>query len=239
MIHRILLIDDDPIARHFLEIELGELGWVVVLACSPEQGLEKAKELRSEIILLDIVPRNEPRTELLRLLLAISSVPIIIVSDLSDEAAKIELLNAGADDYITKPFHFNILVARIEAILRRRRPEKGVVFKSGDLEVDLAMRLVRLGQLPIKLSPTEYELLSALVERAGGIVSRETLFYRLWGSAGDPDDGNLRVYIRLLRQKLEKDPSHPRLIITEQGLGYRLELLPPSSAPSEAPAPSL
>jgi two-component system KDP operon response regulator KdpE len=165
-------------------------------------------------------------SELLERLRGWSSVPVIVVSVRDSESDIVQLLNAGADDYVVKPFYTNELVARIAAVQRRREPKAEPIFRSGRLVVDLSSRDVSLGENPLRLTPTEYALLALLVRYAGRIVTRDIILKEIWGPAGSSEEGNLRFYINSLRKKIESDPSAPRLITTEAGVGYRLENLP-------------
>ena len=152
-----------------------------------------------------------------------STVPVIVISVRDSERDIVALLNAGADDYVVKPFYTDELIARIEAVHRRRMPEREPVFESGRLRIDAERREVRVGGEIVRLTPTEYAVLDILVRYAGKIVTRERLLKEVWGPAGEDEEGSLRVYINALRKKIEADPSAPALIVTEAGVGYRLE----------------
>jgi two-component system KDP operon response regulator KdpE len=153
-----------------------------------------------------------------------SAVPIIVLSSRADEAGKVKALDSGADDYVTKPFGVDELLARIRAALRHRLQQRGEkpIFRSGDLSVDLVRRVVTVGGQEIKLSPREYELLRLLVAHAGKVLTHKFLLHDVWGGEGDVQ--YLRIYIRSLRQKIEANPERPQHIITEQGVGYRLRM---------------
>jgi Response regulators consisting of a CheY-like receiver domain and a winged-helix DNA-binding domain len=223
---RLLAIDDDRRIRRLLEVALGTLGWDVSSSVSGAEGLDAVRGFRPDLVLLDLNLPDLSGLELLESLRRWSSVPVIVLSVRDSERDIVDLLNSGADDYVTKPFHTNELVARIEAVLRRRLPTGEPLFRSGRLEVDAMLRLVRSGGEAVRLTPTEYAVLDELVRHAGRIVTREMLLKEVWGPGGEAEEGSLRVFIRSLRQKLEADPSHPELIVTEPGVGYRLATLP-------------
>ena len=224
---RVLVIDDEAQIRRLLEISLSNLGWEVFSAATGLEGLEAARGAKPDLILLDLNLPDMSGADLLRRLREWSTIPVIIVSVRDAERDIVELLNAGADDYVAKPFYTNELVARIEAVHRRRMPEREPVFASGRLEVDAERREARVAGELVRLTPTEYAVLDILVRYAGRIVTRERLLKEVWGPAGEAEEGSLRVYINALRKKLEADPAQPRLIVTDPGVGYRLEVLPP------------
>jgi two-component system, OmpR family, KDP operon response regulator KdpE len=227
---RILVIDDEAQIRRLLEIALSNLGWEVFSAPAGLEGLEAARGAKPDLILLDLNLPDMSGAELLRRLREWSSVPVIVVSVRDAERDIVELLNAGADDYVVKPFYTNELVARIEAVHRRRMPEGEPVFRSGRLEVDAERREARVAGELVRLTPTEYAVLDILVRYAGKIVTRERLLKEVWGPAGGAEEGSLRVYINALRKKIEADPAAPVLIVTEAGVGYRLEVAPAPSS---------
>jgi two-component system KDP operon response regulator KdpE len=224
---RILVIDDEAQIRRLLEITLSNLGWEVFTAPTGLEGLEAVRGAKPELILLDLNLPDMTGMELLGRLREWSSVPVIVVSVRDAERDIVELLNAGADDYVAKPFYTNELIARIEAVHRRRMPEREPIFRSGRLEVDAERREARVAGELVRLTPTEYAVLDILVRYSGRIVTRERLLKEVWGPAGEAEEGSLRVYINSLRKKVEADPSAPELIVTEAGVGYRLEALPP------------
>jgi two-component system, OmpR family, KDP operon response regulator KdpE len=225
---RILVIDDEAQIRRLLEIALSNLGWEVFSAADGIEGLEAARGSKPDLILLDLNLPDLSGPELLRRLREWSTVPVIIISVRDTERDIVQLLNDGADDYVVKPFYTNELVARIEAVHRRRFPDREPLFRSGRLEVDAERREVRVAGEGVRLTPTEYAVLDMLVRYAGRIVTRERLLKEIWGPAGEAEEGSLRVYINALRRKLEAEPSAPELIVTEAGVGYRLEILPAS-----------
>ncbi len=220
---RILVIDDEAQIRRLLEIALSNLDWEVFTASDGQAGLESARGSKPDLILLDLNLPDMSGAELLGRLREWSTIPVIIVSVRDAERDIVELLNAGADDYVVKPFYTNELVARINAVHRRRMPDREPLFKSGRLEVDAGRREARVAGELVKLTPTEYAVLDILVRYAGRIVTRERLLKEVWGPAGESEEGSLRVYINSLRKKIEADPASPTLIVTEAGVGYRLE----------------
>jgi two-component system, OmpR family, KDP operon response regulator KdpE len=223
-VRRILVIDDEAQIRRLLEIALSNLDWEVFSEPDGIRGLETARGTKPDVVLLDLNLPDISGAELLRRLREWSTVPVIVISVRDAERDIVELLNAGADDYVVKPFYTDELVARIEAVHRRRMPDREPLFKSGRLEVDLSRHEARAGGELLRLTPTEYAVLEILVRYSGRIVTRERLLKEVWGPAGEAEEGNLRVYINSLRKKLEADPSAPVLIVTEAGVGYRLEV---------------
>jgi len=224
---RILVIDDEARIRRLLEIALSNLDWEVFSSATGGEGLESARGVKPDLILLDLNLPDLSGSEVLARLREWSSIPVIIISVRDAERDIVALLNAGADDYVVKPFYTNELVARIEAVHRRRMPGREPLFSSGRLGLDAERREVRVAGEPVRLTPTEYALLDILVRYAGRIVTRERLLKEVWGAAWEAEEGSLRVHINALRRKIEADPSAPELIRTEAGVGYRLELLPP------------
>lgn len=224
---RILVIDDDAQIRRLLQIVLAALDWEVLVAATGAEALDLARCAMPEAVLLDLNLPDMKGAELLERLRLWSSVPVIVVSVRDSERDIVELLNAGADDYVTKPFHTNELVARVDAVLRRRLPDREPLFRSGRLEVDSSKHEARVAGELVKLTPTEFALLEILARYAGRIVTHECLIKELWGTSGDAEEGSLRVYINALRRKIEADPASPRLIVTESGVGYRLAVIPP------------
>lgn len=229
---RVLVVDDEVAIRHFLRSSLGAHGYSVHEAPSGEDALQVVPAIRPDVIILDLGLPGIGGTEVIRCLREWTQTPIIILSVEGEECVKIAALDAGADDYLTKPFGAGELLARIRATLRRRiRPEDGPVFVTGDLTVDLARRLVQLGGAEIQLTPTEYCLLKTLVINANKLLTQHELVRKVWGGAHYEDVHHLlRVNISNLRKKLEADPTRPRYIVTEPGVGYRLRTGSISSA---------
>ncbi len=219
---RILVIDDEPQIRRLLSIALGTRGWTVFEAASGFEGIQQFMAAKADVVLLDL---NLPDMEGAAVLTEIrkwSSTPVIVLSVRESQEDIVNLLNLGADDYLTKPFYTNELTARIEAVYRRRTPQVDRKYRHGELLVDLDSRQVLRGTTEVHLTVTEFALLELLLRNAGKIVTREMLLKELWGPGADGEEGSLRVHIRALRRKLESDPEHPSLIHTEPGIGYRV-----------------
>ena len=222
---RILVVDDEPAIRRFLRTSLGAQGYQVDEAADGQAALELLRRIPPDVLVLDLGLPDLDGFELLRRLRAGgSALPVIVLSSRADEKGKVEALDLGADDYVTKPFGIDELLACIRAALRHRLQQQGEkpVFRSGDLSVDLVRRIVTVRGEEIKLSPREYDLLRLLVAHAGKVLTHNFLLRELWGAESDVQ--YLRIYIRALRQKIEADPEQPRHIITEQGVGYRLRV---------------
>jgi two-component system KDP operon response regulator KdpE len=192
-------------------------------ASSGKMALELLGEQRPDLIVLDLGLPDMQGHELLRTIRARNdSVPIVVLSSRDDEAGKVQALDSGADDYVTKPFGMDELLARMRAALRHQLQTHGEkpIFRVGELSVDLVRRIVKVGDKEIKLSPKEYELLRMLVQHAGKVLTHKFLLSQLWSDLTDAQ--YLRVYVRQLRQKIEADPERPHYILTETGIGYRL-----------------
>jgi two-component system KDP operon response regulator KdpE len=223
---RILIVDDERPIRRFLNASLrGQ--YTVLEASTGEEALNMAVSGRPDIILLDMGLPDMDGLEVTRRLREWTKTPIIIVSVRDQEEHKIAALDAGADDYLTKPFSVGELTARVRAALRRSVvPESEPVFRKDDLLVDLARRIVLKQGQPVSLTPTEYDILRILVQHAGKVLTHDQLIRSIWGSEylGDEQDAHLlRVNVSNLRRKLEVDPSRPHYIVTEPGVGYRLK----------------
>ena len=221
---RILVVDDEPPIRRLLRTGLGSQGYEVVEAADG-RAAEAAIAGDPDLVLLDLGLPDVTGHDLLRGWRAVGrQTPVIVLSSRTDEAGIVEALELGADDYVAQPFGMKELVARIRTALRHRLQQQGEqpVFRSGALTVDLVHRLVRLGDAPVDLTPREYEVLRVLVQHAGKVLTHQLLIRQVWGGVADVQ--NLRVVIRQLRQKLEPDPDGPRHILTETGVGYRLQV---------------
>jgi two-component system, OmpR family, KDP operon response regulator KdpE len=219
---KVLVVDDEPPIRKLLRMGLGTQGYRVIEAADGKAALDLARE-KPDLIILDLGLPDMQGLELLRAIRARDdSVPIVVLSSRDDEVAKVQALDLGADDYVTKPFGMDELLARIRAALRHQLQVHGErpVFRLGDLSVDLVRRIVKTGDKEIKLSPKEYELLRLLVQHAGKVLTHRFLLKELWSDLTDAQ--YLRVYVRQLRQKIEADPERPQYVLTETGIGYRL-----------------
>jgi two-component system KDP operon response regulator KdpE len=220
---RVLVIDDEPAIRKLLRVGLSAHGYQIMEASSGKTALELLGEQPPNLIILDLGLPDMQGHELLRTMRARNdSVPIVVLSSRDDEAGKVQALDSGADDYVTKPFGMDELLARMRAALRHQLQIHGErpIFRVGDLSVDLVRRIVKIGDKEIKLSPKEYELLRMLVQHAGKVLTHKFLLNQLWSDLTDAQ--YLRVYVRQLRQKIEADPERPHYILTETGIGYRL-----------------
>jgi len=219
---RVLVIDDEPPIRRLLRMGLTTQGYEIVEAPNARTALELL-DGKPDLIILDLGLPDMQGLDLLRTLRARNDkVPIVVLSSRGDEGAKVQALDLGADDYVTKPFGMDELLARMRAALRHQLQVQGErpVFRTGDLSVDLVRRIVKVGDHEVKLSPKEYDLLRILVQHAGKVLTHRFLLGELWDPLTDAQ--YLRVYVRQLRQKIEADPERPRYILTETGIGYRL-----------------
>ena len=220
---RVLVVDDEPAIRRFLKASLGTQGFDVTEAQDASGALAQMSRNAIDVLVLDLgLPDMDGLDVIRKLRDEGSAVPIIVLSSRSDEVAKVHALDLGADDYVTKPFGVEELLARVRAALRHRLQQQGErpIFRVGDLSVDLVRRVVTVRESEVKLTPREYDLLRVLVAHAGKVLTHRFLLREVWGS--ETDIAYLRIYIRTLRQKLETDPDRPQLITTEQGVGYRL-----------------
>jgi two-component system KDP operon response regulator KdpE len=219
---RILIIDDEATIARILQPVLGATGWAVFSAASAVEGLRLARDETVDVVLLDLGLPDADGKELIPHLKRLGSTAIIVISARHQEAEKVAALDAGADDYVDKPFSIDELTARIRAAQRRLFPAASpTVIEARELVIDLEQRLVTIFGEPVRLSPKEYELLRTLAEHSGRVVTQRRLLLAGWGDPGT-DPQYLRSYIGLLRQKLEEDPAEPRLLLTEPGVGYRL-----------------
>jgi two-component system KDP operon response regulator KdpE len=220
----ILVVDDEPPIRRLLRNTLAVQDYRVVEAATGKEALDAARREKPDLVVLDLGLPDSDGLDIIRELRARSPVPIVVLSSRGDEKGKVSALDLGADDYVTKPFGIEELMARIRTALRHRLQEQGgrPVFRSGDLSVDLVHRRVSVGEREVKLSPKEYDILQQLVIHAGKVLTHRHLLHEVWGGEESGDVQYLRVFIRQLRQKLEADPERPRHIMTEPGVGYRL-----------------
>ena len=220
---KILVIDDEPPIRKLLRMGLTTQGYGVVEAANGRAGLDMLGREKPDLVILDLGLPDIGGHDLLRAIRSRdANVPVLVLSSREDERGKVEALDNGADDYVTKPFGMNELLARLRAALRHGLAVQGErpVFRVDDLSVDLVRRLVKVGDRDVKLSPKEYEVLREFVHHAGKVLTHAHILREVWGSAADPQ--HLRVYVRQIRQKLEPDPERPHYILTETGVGYRL-----------------
>jgi two-component system, OmpR family, KDP operon response regulator KdpE len=219
---KVLVIDDEPPIRKLLRMGLTTQGYEILEAPNGKTALDLLAQ-KPDLIILDLGLPDIQGIELLRTIRARNdSVPVVILSSRGDEAGKVAALDLGADDYVTKPFGMDELLARMRAALRHQLQVHGErpVFKVDDLSVDLVRRIVKVRDKEVKLSPKEYDLLRILVQHAGKVLTHRFLLGELWDDLTDAQ--YLRVYVRQLRQKIEADPEQPRYILTETGVGYRL-----------------
>jgi two-component system KDP operon response regulator KdpE len=219
---KVLVIDDEPPIRKLLRMGLSTQGYEVLEATSGKTALEQLAQ-HPALIILDLGLPDIQGHELLRSIRARDdSVPVVVLSSRGDEAGKVQALDLGADDFVTKPFGMDELLARMRAALRHQLQVHGErpLFHAGDLSVDLVRRIVKVGNREVKLSPKEYDLLRVLVQHAGKVLTHRFLLKELWNELTDAQ--YLRVYVRQLRQKIEADPERPHFVLTETGIGYRL-----------------
>ncbi len=222
---KVLVIDDDTTLLNLLEQSLGKAGYEVITASNGLSGLQKMYEERPDLIILDVMMPRMDGWETCRRIREMSQVPIIMLTAKDEEADKIKGFEFGVDDYVTKPFSFAELTARVTAVLHRTRQRppqrKPAIHHVDDLMIDLENRRVTKNGEVLDLTPTEYRLLATLVENAGRVLSHEQLLSDVWGPEYVEDTGYVKRYIWYLRQKLEDDPSQPKYILTERGFGYR------------------
>jgi two-component system KDP operon response regulator KdpE len=221
---RILVVDDERSIRRFLGASLSGQ-YDVVQAADGEEALRAVVNERPDLLILDLGLPDIDGVEVTRRLREWTQIPIIVVSVREQESDKIAALDAGADDYLTKPFGAGELMARIRVALRRTtQPESQAVFTSEDLTIDLTNRKVSVDGNEISLTPTEYDILKALVQHAGKVLTHRQLLRTVWGIAYEDENHMLRVNVSNLRRKVEKDPARPQHVITEPGVGYRLKM---------------
>jgi len=220
-----LVIDDEVQIRRLLRVVLESADYQVHEAETAAQGLTDAATRRPDVVLLDLGLPDSDGVNVLRRLREWSQVPVIVLSVRDDEEGKVAALDAGADDYVTKPFSSAELLARLRAAQRKTRPEEEISrFKCGDLIVNLTARVVTRAGHEVKLTATEYALLRLFVRHAGRVLTHRQILREIWGPKSEEHRQYLRVYVTHLRQKIERDPAAPELVKTEPGIGYRLEL---------------
>jgi len=221
---RVLIVDDEPQLVRALGINLRARGYEVTSAAGGGSGLALAAKSPPDLVVLDLGLPDVEGVDVVRGLRAWCTAPILVLSARHEEAAKVAALDAGADDYVTKPFAMGELLARIRAALRRASPaEDTAVVTTSAFSVDLAARKVTTAGGEVRLTPTEWHLLEILVRNPGRLVSQRQLLQEVWGPAYTTETNYLRVYVAQLRRKLEPEPSKPRYLVTEPGIGYRFE----------------
>ena len=224
----IIVIEDDPSIRRFLRTSLSTHAFNVFEADTAKQGIIEVGIRKPDLLILDLGLPDMDGVDVIKAIRAWSTVPIIILSARSSEQQKIDALDVGADDYLTKPFGFGELLARIRVALRHAmRPQEQMqndVFITGNLKVDLLNRVVSVDEDEIHLTPIQYRLLMVLVKNAGKVLTHQQILNEVWGPSYKENAHYLRIYMSQLRQKLEADPTQPKLLVTESGVGYRLKI---------------
>ena len=222
---RVVVVEDEPQIRRFVCEVLGKNGCDPVEARSARQGLDAIATGGVALVILDLGLPDMDGVDFVRNLRVWSSVPVLVLSARSDEQDKIEALDAGADDYLTKPFGVGELLARMRVLLRRhaQSAEALPLHRFGEIEVDLSRHVVRRGEAIIHLTQIEYQLLAVLLANAGKVLTNRTLMQQVWGAGRDEQQHYVRIYVRRLRQKLESDPTRPQFLLTETGVGYRFQ----------------
>jgi len=220
---RILVVDDEPQIRRALRTMLGAHGFEVETAEDGDDALARIATWTPNAVVLDLVMPGKDGFEVVRDTRTWSQVPIIVLSARGQESDKVQALDMGADDYLTKPFGIQELLARLRAVMRRAGGPSETVLTLGDVTIDIAKHEVTRGGEPVHLTPTEFDLLRVLATNAGRVLLHRQLLEQVWGGYAAENAPQLRVYINYLRRKLENDPAHPRLILTEPGIGYRLQ----------------
>jgi two-component system KDP operon response regulator KdpE len=220
----VVLIEDEPQIRRFLRATLGSQGYRLFEAATGADGLVEAASRQPDVVIVDLGLPDVDGLEVIRRLREWSTVPIIVLSARGREADKVAALDLGADDYVSKPFGADELLARVRVALRHKAgvAREDAVFTTGDLRVDLGRRRVFVRDQEVKLTPTEYRLLTTLVRHAGRVLTHRQLLKEVWGPNQAEEAHYLRVYMAQLRRKIEADPARPRYLLTEPGVGYRL-----------------
>jgi len=219
---RILVVDDEPQILRALRTNLRGAGYEVFTAATAEEALAEAAARQPDAIILDLVLPDGNGTEVCRELRSWTSVPVIVLSAVGEETEKVAALDAGADDYVTKPFGLDELLARLRAALRRAEPGGEPVVEVGDLRVDLEKQAVTVAGRRVQLTPHEFDLLALLARNPGKLLTHAAILREVWGPAYGRESHYLHVYVSQLRRKIEPDPTRPRYLITEPGAGYRL-----------------
>jgi two-component system KDP operon response regulator KdpE len=224
----VLIVEDEPHARAVLQVTLKQQGYVCLHAATGAEGVSAAIEREPDLVLLDLGLPDIDGVEVTRRVRERSAVPIIVVSARGQEEHKIEVLDEGADDYVMKPFVAGELLARVRVALRHNRAAESAsdagTVQVGDLVVDFDLRRVTAGGSEVHLTPTEYRLLAVMIRSSGRVLSNRQILRQVWGPRYDEQLGYLRVYMKKLRYKLEPDPTRPRYLVNEPGVGYRLRM---------------
>jgi two-component system KDP operon response regulator KdpE len=221
---RVLVVDDEPQIIRGLRVILANAGYRVEEATTKKEALDAVSVRPPDAIVLDLVLPDGDGIEVCEDIRRWSQVPIVVLSAVGDERQKVRALDVGADDYVTKPFGSEELLARMRAVLRRRSEDGDSAVRVGDLEIDLADRAVRRNGEQLHLTPIEFDLLSKLAEHPGRLVTHRQLLQEVWGPGYEDETHYLRVHFAHVRAKIEPDPSNPRYVITEPGIGYRLQV---------------
>jgi len=220
---RVLVIDDEPQIRRLLKISLEKKGYEVHETATGLEGMQAIQSIRPDIVLLDLGLPDKDGAEILAEIRGWSTIPVIILSVRDEEADIVDLLNAGADDYLAKPFGVEELLARMNVALRRTLPDiRQTTYECRGLRIDFERRSVTVDGVDVRLTPTEYAIVAYLARNGGRIVTQMRLLKELWGPFGDAEQSSLRVHISAIRKKIEHDSSRPSILITEPGIGYRL-----------------
>jgi two-component system KDP operon response regulator KdpE len=219
---RILVVDDEPQILRAVEMKLRGAGYAVETAGTAEEALMKAGMRPPDAVILDLLLPDGRGTDVCRELRTWSSAPVLVLSAVGDETEKIEALDAGADDYVTKPFSGDELLARLRAALRRTASSVEPTIEIGDLTIDLEKRAVTMAGKPVSLTPIEYDLLRLLATNEGKLLTHPTILREIWGPAYREESNYVHVYVAHLRRKIEPDPARPRYLLNQPGVGYRL-----------------
>jgi two-component system, OmpR family, KDP operon response regulator KdpE len=221
----VLVVDDEPAIRRLLRTSLTAQNYTVSEAADGKTAMAQLSRQAAALVILDLGLPDIDGLEVIRRVRKLSKIPIVVLSNRKDERTKVEAFELGADDYVTKPFGIDELLARLRAALRHGFRQQGEEppFRNGDLTVDLVYRRAMVGGVEVKLTPTEFDMLRLMVLHAGKVLTHQQILREIWGNANDLQ--YLRVYIRQLRKKLEADPERPRHIVTEPGVGYRLQVI--------------
>jgi len=218
----VLVVDDEPQILRALQTNLRGAGYDVATAATAQEALSAAAMRPPDAVILDLVLPDGSGTDVCRELRSWSSAPVLVLSVVGDEAEKVAALDAGADDYVQKPFGIDALLARLRALLRRAAPSGEPVLEIGELELDLEKRLVTVGGRRVQLTPNEFDLLRVLAQNEGKLMTHPAILREVWGPSYSTESHYLHVYVSQLRRKLEDDPARPRYLLTEAGAGYRL-----------------